>query len=102
MDDDAVSGRSHLHLEDYPATLALLADLLEPKRYDPVWLADAGYEPTEHGAWIDWDRLATSWLAATEVAIVHIARGVAILERAGGPPPRLSHILRTTVANLTP
>lgn len=26
-----------------------------------------GYEPTEHGAWVDWDALAGSWLSSTEV-----------------------------------
>ena len=89
---------THLHLEDFPDTLALLAALFDRKRHDPVGLADIGYEATEHGAWADWEALTHSWLSSTEKAIVHIAHGCAILERHGGPPPRLNNVLRDTVA----
>lgn len=95
--DQPATGPTHLHLEDYPATLALLAELLQP--HHPA----TGYEPTEHGARIDWDQLARDGdLTPAEIAVLHIAHGAAGLERSGGAPPRLSHILRTTVATITP
>lgn len=91
----------HLHLDDYPATLALLTAVFQPKLHDRDGLADIGYQPTEHGAWVDWDRLANSWLSSTEVAIVHIARGIAVLEHHGGPPPRLAAPVRDAIAAVT-
>ena len=36
-------------------------------------------------------------LSSTEVAIVHIARGCATLERAGGVPPRLAAVVTEVV-----
>ncbi len=54
---------------------------------------DLGYTVTEHGAFIDWERLSSSTLSSTEVATVHIARGCAVLERAGGIPPRLGDVI---------
>lgn len=76
---------AHLHALDHPATLRLLDELLG-RRGDRVQL---GYQPTEHGAWVDWERLCTA-LLSTEVATVRIARGGATIERAGGLPPCLA------------
>lgn len=74
----------HLHLDDYPEALRLLGRLLS-RRTDHERL---GYLATEHGAWVDWQRLTTTApLSSTEVAAVHIARGCAGLERAGGAGP---------------
>jgi hypothetical protein len=83
------AGRQHLHLDDYPQALALLRAVLRPERHEPAELAAAGYEATEHGAYVDWDALDTSWLSSTERAAIHVAHGVAIAERQGGWPPRL-------------
>lgn len=92
----------HLHLDDYPATLAFLTLLFERKVVnDPGGLADIGYQPTEHGAWVDWDRLLESWMSSTEKALVHIARGAAILEYHGGPPPSLAAPLLNLAAAVT-
>lgn len=74
-----MAGRRHLHHDETPAALAILSDLLDHRAGFPD-----GYEPTEHGAWVDWDALAGSWLSSTEVAAVHIARGCAIAQRHGG------------------
>lgn len=79
----------HLHLDDYPETLRLLGALLE-RRSDRE---DLGYTVTEHGAFVDWERLSSGTLSSTEVATVHIARGCAVLERAGGVPPRLGDVV---------
>ena len=40
----------HFHLDDHPATLALLAAVLEPSRRRHDTLTEIGYELTEHGA----------------------------------------------------
>jgi hypothetical protein len=45
-----------------------------------------GYQRTETGVWVDWEALGHSWLSSTELATVHIARGIAIAERHGGLP----------------
>lgn len=81
--------RQHRHLDDYPRAFELLRAILRPDRHEPVQLAAAGYEPTEHGAYVDWEALATSYLSSTEVAAVHVAHGVAIAECQGGWPARL-------------
>lgn len=77
--------RDHLHLDDHPDTLAVLGALLagRPDRQE------LGYEPTEHGAWVDWDTLTTGRLSSTENATVHVARGIAIAERHHGLPPKV-------------
>jgi hypothetical protein len=93
-------GRVHLHADDYPVVLALLAEVLVARRHDPVGLAEIGYEPSEHGVWVDWDRLAHSWLSSTERAAVIVARGVAAAERHGGWPPRLGRALTEAVGSL--
>ena len=89
-------GREHLHHDDVPSTLAILADLLDRRSILPD-----GYELTEHGAWVDWDALGRSWLSSAEVAAVHIARGCAIAERHGGLPLSVAGAVRTTVEELT-
>jgi hypothetical protein len=86
----------HLHDDDVPSTLAILADLL-----DHLSTVPDGYELTEHGAWIDWDGLGRSWLSSTEVAAVHIARGCAIAERHGGLPLSVAGAVREAVEELT-
>lgn len=91
--------RVHLHRDDFPKTLRLLEDLIGgPLRAGTA--AGIGFEPTEHGAYVDWDRLLGSWLSSTEKAVVHIARGTAVLEHHGGPPPRLSAAIAGTVAGV--
>jgi len=86
----------HLHHDDVPSTLAILADLLGDLSTVPD-----GYELTGHGAWVDWDRLGRSWLSSTEVAAVHIARGCAIAERHGGLPLSVAGAVREAVEELT-
>jgi hypothetical protein len=93
-------GRVHLHTDDYPVVLALLAEVLVARRHDPVGLAEIGYEPSGHGVWVDWDRLDHSWLSSTERAAVIVARGVAAAERQGGWPPRLGRALTHAVGSL--
>lgn len=83
----------HLHLDDYPETLRLLSALVGA-RADKERL---GYSATEHGAFVDWERMIAGPLSSTEVAIAHIARGCAILERAGGVPPRLADVVGEVV-----
>jgi hypothetical protein len=85
--------RMHLHADDYPTTLAVLVDVLQARRRDPVGLTGIGYEPSEHGVWVDWDRLEHSWLSSTEGAAVIVARGIAAAERQGGWPTRLRQAL---------
>lgn len=88
--------RQHLHRDDYPETLRLLEDLAGQRGR----LASIGFEPTEFGAWVDWDELLGSWLSTTEKAVVHIARGAVMLERAGGPSPRLAPTVTNVVARV--
>jgi hypothetical protein len=75
-----------MHLDDCPQALGLLATLLA-HRADTA--AEIAYEPTEHGAWVDWDALEHSWLSSSERAAVVVARGVAMAERQGGWSPEL-------------
>ena len=82
----------HLHIEDHPETLRLLGELVGERGH-----ANLGYQATEGGAFVDWERLAAGPLSSTEVATVHIARGCATLERAGGLPPRLTHVVLQVV-----
>jgi hypothetical protein len=91
-----MAGREHLHHDDVPATLAILADLLDHRSTLPD-----GYELTEHGAWVDWEALGRSWLSSTEVAAVHIARGCAIAERHGGLPLSVAGAVREAVEEMT-
>lgn len=92
------TSRVHLHRDDYPQTLRLLEDLRNGRPAEE-W-KHIGYERTESGAWVDWDELAGSWLSTTEKAVVHIARGASMLERAGGPPPRLAPTVTNVIAGI--
>lgn len=90
---DTDPGAVHLHRDDCPRALAVLAETLVARRHDPVGIEAIGFKPTESGAWVDWDRLEHSWLSSTERAAVIVARGVAAAERQGGWPPRLQKVL---------
>lgn len=91
-----ITGRQHLHRDDAPSSLGILADLLDHRASFP-----AAYEPTEYGAWVDWDVLGRSWLSSTEMATVHIARGCAIAERHGGLPIEVAASVRAALVELT-
>jgi hypothetical protein len=87
----------HLHRDDVPDTLAVL-DALLGNRETP----SAGYTPDETGADVDWDLLANSCLSTSERAVVHIARGCAMLERQGGGlAPELRWQVRATIESVT-
>lgn len=81
--------RRLLHRADAPASLALLDQVCSSR--------PAGWEPTEVGAVVDWDALASSHLSTTERAVVQIARGVAALEEHGGGAGRLSRAVHDAV-----
>ena len=87
----------HLHGNDHPHTLRLLAALLG-RRTDHHRL---GYEPTHTGAYVDWDQLVDAPLSSTQVATVRIARACATIERAGGLPPELGNAVVDAVANVS-
>jgi hypothetical protein len=91
--------RVHLHTDDYPVTLRVLAEVLRADRR-AAQLAGIGYDPTEHGVWVDWEALERSWLSSTERAAVVVARGVAAAERQGGWAPRLRQVLADAVGAL--
>jgi hypothetical protein len=89
----------HLHLDDTPATLAILAALLG-HRADRQEL---GYIADEYGADVDWDRLTNGKLSTTEVATIHIARGCAIVERhGGGLPHQVRAAVRAAIEDIAP
>jgi len=90
------AGRQHLHPDDAPSSLAILADVVDHCASFP-----AGYEPTGCGAWVDWDALGRSPLSSTEMAAVHIARGRAIAERHGGLPFEVAGSVRAALVELT-
>ncbi|HZT66202.1 MAG TPA: hypothetical protein VFA11_10480 [Acidimicrobiales bacterium] len=74
-----MSRPEHLHGDDCPDALRILEALARGRELP-------GIEPTETGAWVDWDELLGSWLSSTEKATVMIASGVARAERQGGLP----------------
>jgi hypothetical protein len=84
----------HYHLDDYPLTLDVLAAVANARDLSAI-----GYEPTESGAFINWDRLGASWLSSSEQATVAIARGIALAERQG-LPARVSPAIRRALADL--
>ena len=92
--------RVHLHADDYPVALAVLAEVVAARRVDAVGLAAIGFEPSEYGVWVDWDALGASWLSSTERAAVIVARGIAAAERQGGWPPRVRRVLSDAVGAL--
>jgi hypothetical protein len=82
-----------MHRDDYPTTLRLLAELAHGRALD-------GYELTDVGANVDWEALADENLSSTEVAVVHIAQGVATLERHGGTSTRLRNAVVRAVTDV--
>lgn len=86
----------HYHLDDYPLTLDVLAAVAQGRDLSAI-----GYEPTEFGAEVNWDRLAHSWLSTTEKATVAIAQGVALAEWEGNLPDRVVPAVNRAVAELT-
>lgn len=90
----------HLHLDDHPATLGLLATVAGGRSGRTDRLID-GYRPTEHGAEVDWDLLLDGFLSSTEKAAVHVARGVQTLEHAGGSSAEINAALRAAIASVT-
>ena len=87
----------HLHGDDHPHTLRLLAALVG-RRTDRHRL---GYQPTDTGAYVDWDQLIHAPLSSTQVATVRIARACATIERAGGLPAELGNAVVDAVANVS-
>jgi hypothetical protein len=94
----SATSRVHLHDADCPQALSALAGALTARRHDPVGLHGIGYEPTEHGASVDWDDLEHSWLSSTERAAIVVARGIAMAEYQGGWAPQLHHVLLGALA----
>jgi len=90
----ALSGSRHYHADDYPKTLAVLAAVAAGRD-----LASIGYATDESGAEVQWEALTGSWLSTTEKAAVHIARGVALAEHAGGLPPQIAPAVRAAVGD---
>ena len=90
--------REHLHLDDCPRTLGVL-EALFAHRLERA--AEIGYEPTEHGAFVDWERLLNGWLSPAEEAAVRIAWGVSVAERRGGLPEELRAPARALLEELT-
>jgi hypothetical protein len=90
-----VTNRDHLHHDDCPDALAILAAVAGGRTLP-------GVEPTDVGAFVDWDRLASSWLSSTERAAAIIARGVAQAERHGGLPPRVAAVVANVAVRLSP
>lgn len=88
----------HYHLDDYPATLRLLSQLLGHRSDHGD--DRLGYRPTGPGAFVDWDRLTTGYLSSTEKGTVHIARGCSILERHGGAPPAVATTICDVVGDV--
>jgi hypothetical protein len=86
--------RVHLHLDDHPQALAILAALFAQR---PERAVDIGYEPTEHGAWMEWSTLEHGWLSSTERAAVVVANGVALAEREGGWADGLHSVLAEAI-----
>jgi hypothetical protein len=88
--------RVHLHFDDHPQALAILATLFGHR---VARAGEVGYEPTEHGAWVDWAALEHSWLSSTECAAVVVARGIAMAERHSGWPPGLHQVVLEAVSH---
>ena len=86
----------HMHREDYPNTLQLVAAVVG-HREDAEKL---GYRTTDVGAEVDWDLLTAddAPLSSTETGALLIAHGCSILERHGGLPPRLRGAVSAVVA----
>jgi hypothetical protein len=86
----------YLHPDDYPWTNVILAVVASGGA--GAHRGVPGYKPEpEGGATVDWDRMLGSWLSSTEKAAVHVARGLAIAERAGGFPPHIGSVVLAAV-----
>lgn len=92
------ANREHLHLDDCPRTLEVLAALFARRLEDARAI---GYEPTEHGAVVDWEGLLGSWLSSSEKATVRMLEGAAQAERSGGLPPAVRGSIRALVESIT-
>jgi hypothetical protein len=93
-----MTGRVTLTPRRHPATLAVLAALVEG--VDPDTL---GIRSDRGGTTVDWDRLASGgYLPTGEAAVSLIAQGLAVLEATGGRvPPRLTGPLRDAIKAVT-
>jgi hypothetical protein len=87
-----------LHLDDYPATLGLLA-AVAGGRHD-LTFDQLGYESTEHGARVDWTILAAAPLSANERAAVRIAHGCMTLEANGGCSDEIADVVVDVVTRV--
>jgi hypothetical protein len=84
----------HYHQDDYPHTLAMINALVGRRRD----AAELGYEPTEYGAFIDFDALTTGKLSTSERHVARAVQGLAGLERhGGGLPGRIAGPFRALV-----
>lgn len=89
------SQTTHLHVDDYPATIELLDALLGAKHSTP-----GGYDRHEHGIALDWEALESSWLSSTEKAVVRIARGLSTIEHNGPGPGHVDDAVLQAVARI--
>lgn len=88
---------TYLSHAECPGALEVLSDLLDGRERLP-----SGYEPDSGGAWVAWETLTSSpVLSNSELAVVHMARGCALGEWAGGIPFAPSAALRSAVLGLT-
>lgn len=76
-------------------TCRLLRDILGDR-------SPAGFESVADGVWVSWELLAASGLSDGEKAAVHVAKGVAALERVGGVSGDLAAAVHDAVALLAP
>lgn len=80
---------------DRPVTCRLLRAITDGRTLD-------GFTPEIDGVWVSWEMLATSTLSDGEKAAVHVAKGVAALERVGGLSGPLAESVHDAVAVLCP
>jgi len=88
----------HLHLDDYPATLDLLAAIAGDR--GDLSFDQLGYEVTEHGARVNWNTLTTAPLPANERALAHIAQGCMAIEARGGCSDALGDVVVDVVTRV--
>lgn len=75
---------THYHQDDYPRGLEVLATIARGREFP-------GLTWTDHGAAIEWPALlAPSFLSTTEVASLHILRGLMTLEWTGAPADHIA------------